>query len=1030
MTEISLERHIEITKELTKLRNEIEEGVYEHIANLYSDPSHFIFEILQNAEDAYKRHIGYEGEKNVVLELSQEGIRIFHNGNPFTEEDLKGISTFANKKNIKKEDVNQIGKFGIGFKSVFSITDFPYLYSSNGYNFKLRDFIVLEKQKPSLLRNDFTTMFYLPFKEENQLKYYEIVKSGLEKLNAFSLLFLEQITRIDIKFPIGQLPITIIRNDIENSYKHTVSINKVPYDFLIFSKPFNFNNQETSIKIAYFLKDDIITSFSSLTKPALFVHFITDEKTDLEILLHGPFGTTPSREKVPFDPKSDRGIENKSILNDLATLFIESLNMLKDNNYIDVNLWKILPIRENLNDIIYDLFNQKFIELIKSNVELIPTNNNSNTNIKNGVLSNNKKISDLILKNDLKLLFEKEQWISDEITETSEHSSHIWKFLLSVIDLSPIDTKTLINKISPDFLSVKSDDWMKKLYSLLLHTNYGSDLFNRIKHSKIIRTFNNAHIEPYIEDTPNSFIPVSDFPDKSKLIKECFITDSDSYEFLSKKLQLQYPDRVDFILNTILPKYTSQQTKKITKKQNSIDLNNILVVLEDKSISREKLELLRNSVKKCPIIYSINAKSKKTAFKCTHEVYISSKVNITFFKANAKIWFTNAGISNEKLDKIGCLSEIKIKSRPHTPGSNYISFYSGWGWHERGIDLFDPEAEMDGLNYAIKHLTKERSSIIWKTLLRDDNYKRIAGNVQKCRYKGFPIDEIETEDKNSILGSLLIDNAWLYINNKKKKSSSLFLKDLDEKLYSTVGSMPKLLAEKLGFKHDIVETAESLGYKIVPKKEYNEFLKYKKEKEEEKETPIEEPKTPISSNPTIESPDDAEITHPDTTAGSGGGGSSSKKEPKEYSDGIPREKRFFKGLESDYLSLGYKLTEKKENQLSFKKGDDKFEIFWCNSEELKQTGYDFKITINNQLLKVIELKSTLADKGTSLILSGPQWDKARDMYFEEEGDKYEVFCIYNASKEKPDTVKILDPYGKHCDKILKLVEVKFEPKIK
>jgi len=315
--------------------------------------------------------------------------------------------------------------------------------------------------------------------------------------------------------------------------------------------------------------------------------------------------------------------------------------------------------------------------------------------------------------------------------------------------------------------------------------------------------------------------------------------------------------------------------------------------------------------------------------------------------------------------------------------------------------------------------------------LRDDNYKKIAGTVQKCKYQGFPIDEIETEEKSSILGSQLTDTAWLYINNKKKKPSSLFLKDLDNKLYSKDGSTIKLLTEKLGFKHDIVETAESLGYRVVSKKEYNEFLKYKKEKEEKKEPPVEEPKTPISSNPTIESQDGLEITHPDTTgSGIGGGGSSSKKEPEDHSDGAPREKRFFKGLESDYITMGYKLTEKKENQLSFKKGNDKFEIFWCNSKRLKQTGYDFKITTNGQLFKVIELKSTLADKGTSLILSGPQWDKARDMHFEGEGDKYEVFCIYNAGKEKPDTVKILDPYGRHHKKLLKLVEVKFEPKIK
>jgi hypothetical protein len=1028
---LTLAEHIEETKKITESRKKIGEKVYEHIANLYPDPSHFIFELLQNAEDAYKRHIDFKGEKHVIIELSEKDIRIFHNGLPFTEKDLKGISTFAYDENLKIGDVNQIGKFGIGFKSVFSITDFPHLYSNNVHGFKLRDFIVLEEQEPSSLLKDFTTMFYFPFKEENHQYYYDIVKSGLEKLNAFSLLFLEQITRIEVRFLSGQLPIIISRNKAENTHKFRVTINEVSHDFLIFSKPIIIKNQETSIKIAYFLKDNIITPFSALAKPAVFVHFITGETTDLEILIHGPFGTTPSREKIPLDTKSDRGAENIEILNHIASLFIETLFVLKENNYMDIDLWKILPLQEKPNDIVYELFYKKFFEIIKSDAELIPGIDNIHTSISKGALANNKKITNLIYAENLKQLFNKEQWITDEITESTEETTYIWKFLTSILGFQPIDIKALINNISPEFLSFRSDDWIKQFYSLLLDVKEGSNLFLQLKETMFIRTTKGTHIAPFVNNIPNAFLPVQDFPDQSKLIKDCFIQDKDSFEFLSNRLRLQTPDRVDFIINTIFPKYTNHQSKKISKRQNTDDLKHILAVMEDKTVSREKSELLKNSVKECPIIYAVNAKSKKVLFKCPGDVYVSSKVNLAFFKANPKIWFSAVNIGSEKLEKIGCASEIKIKSRPHTPGSNYIYFHSGWGWHVRGIDLFDPDAEMDGLDFALKHLTKERSSIIWKTLLRDDNYKRIEGVIQKCRYQGFLIDEIETEEKLSALGTQLTNTLWLYVNNKKRKPSVLFLKDLDKKNYDIDGSIPRLLSEKLGFKHDIIEKAESLGYKIVTKKEYNEFLKYKKEKEAEKEPPVEEPETPISSIPTEESNDGEEIKHPESTGtGDSGGGSASKKEPEDHSDGKSREKRFFDGLESDYISWGYELTEKKSNQISFKKDNDIIEIFWCNSKKLKQTGYDFKITKNDQLFKVIELKSTLADKGTPLSLSGPQWDTARDMYLSGEGDKYEVFCVYNAGKEKPDTVKILDPYYSHYKKLLKLVEVKFEPKIK
>ena len=80
------------------------------LSSLYSDSSHFLFELLQNAEDAKA--------KNVKFSLTPEEFRIWHDGNDFNFEDINSITSINNS--TKVDDFTQIGKHGIGFKSVLS----------------------------------------------------------------------------------------------------------------------------------------------------------------------------------------------------------------------------------------------------------------------------------------------------------------------------------------------------------------------------------------------------------------------------------------------------------------------------------------------------------------------------------------------------------------------------------------------------------------------------------------------------------------------------------------------------------------------------------------------------------------------------------------------------------------------------------------------------------------------------------------------------------------------------------------------
>lgn len=92
--------------------------------DFYPDQAHFIYELLQNAEDTEATEVFFELNEN---ECSFE-----HNGTRhFNENDIRGITGIHNS--TKKEQKDKIGKFGVGFKSVFVYTDSPAIYSQE-YN--------------------------------------------------------------------------------------------------------------------------------------------------------------------------------------------------------------------------------------------------------------------------------------------------------------------------------------------------------------------------------------------------------------------------------------------------------------------------------------------------------------------------------------------------------------------------------------------------------------------------------------------------------------------------------------------------------------------------------------------------------------------------------------------------------------------------------------------------------------------------------------------------------------------------------
>ena len=97
------------------------------LANRYDDRTHFIYELLQNAEDALAGREGRRESRAVSFDLNPHRLRVSHYGVPFGANDLAGLCGIGEST----KDLNAIGRFGIGFKSVYAFSVRPEIHSGS-----------------------------------------------------------------------------------------------------------------------------------------------------------------------------------------------------------------------------------------------------------------------------------------------------------------------------------------------------------------------------------------------------------------------------------------------------------------------------------------------------------------------------------------------------------------------------------------------------------------------------------------------------------------------------------------------------------------------------------------------------------------------------------------------------------------------------------------------------------------------------------------------------------------------------------
>lgn len=989
---------------LVKSLEENEGSLERLLVGIYNDSSHFIYEILQNAED--------EKAKKVRFELREDGLDIYHDGDLFDFTDIKGV-TGIGTETTKKGDSGAIGKFGIGFKSVFAVTKTPHIFSGK-FNIKIRDFCIPSKVDSPMNNDDWrggkTTLIRLPFDREpgKEEKVFDKIQKKLEGLELKTLLFLNYIEKIEWKTPSGVGCYSRSSRDVQNKSElkritlKTTKETEEYEEYIVFGKPTSVDGKKSRVEVAYRLgigendKEIIIRDPDS----RLVVFFPTEQVTSLNFIIQGPYKTSTDRANIMQDDES-----NDMLIKETGNLVAESLSTIRELGYLDVNFLKLLPIdlAHKENNPIYSVIYEKVKEKFLSGEDLLPTFDGNYTKADIAILAGVKDLTEILSDTDVQKLFGRRKWLDTNIT--TSRARDLLNYLTGELGITEVDFEGFVRKITSDFFQDKDDGWMIRFYGRLLDQ---PALLEILKVKPIIRLENGEHRTPFNDrDVAQVWLPTEN-GSKYPTVKSFLAKDGNSLKFFTK-LGLTTPDIFAEINEFILPKYTD--VNSVIDEEYFEDFKKILTAYG--KVETNKKDKFIQRISGANFVDSTKNTTTEHVLMQPPKVYLRSDDLKDYFNGVASVYFVSDKLY-EKFDEerlVQFLRELGAEDAPrriegvaNLSSEEKLKLINTSGFTN---EIYAKDYEYEGLESLLGQISVAKSCLLWKLLLK--NIENMNSSDAQLFFRGeyswFYYGK-HRADFTAKFAKALKDKDWLVDQSGNfKKSSDIMAEELSENYLSESpnkdvlidtlefrpsiwSQLPKEDQEMLQVVKDGNITIEDLK-KLSARKAENE-KKELIENPEDRWVPEVKPEKAMIRVVDYEAPEFLPIERT--------GQEELVKESPTREAGPPLELRFTNRKEIGKWGEDYAHFYLKE-----KYNGSRFEVVYLGDSG---RGYDFVIKDSGKETEYVEVKTKIKGDEEVIEVTGPQWEWARALYKRGEGEKYAFYVVINAGKENVE-IRIL-----------------------
>ena len=588
------------------------------LAHRYDERIHFIFELLQNAEDALARLRQPPRSRAVSFHLDDNSLRVGHYGIPFDEEDVRGICGIAEST----KTTNAIGRFGIGFKSVYALTDRPQIHSATE-SFAIEKY-VRPIAVPDIARDSDETAVFIPFQPSAPSAYREI-HAGLRRIGASGLLFLSQIEEISWRANSGSNG-----QYLRESTHIDVNVRQVTIigaqdgqsvadeEWLVFSRDVTANDGSPlrPIEIAFRQSEDREAGarrVDRVEQSPLVVFFPTAVETHLGFLVQGPYRTTPSRDNIPRDDEW-----NKTLVQHTAALLRRSLCWLRDHRLLNTEVLQCLPLNAGLFSE-RSLFAPLFLGTKEalSRELLLPRYDSGYAAAPDARLGRTRELRGLFNASQLTAIYGEGQhaaWLSGSITQ--DRTPELRNYLLRELNVPETTPEDIVRRLDNSFLEDQSDEWIQRLYEFLNSQTALRHLFSALP---LIRLEDGSHALPAIDGQLSAFLPTGEhtgFPTVRRAVCQ-----SKSARHFLRLLGLTEPDPVDDVVVNILPRYRCR-TIDIDDRQYESDIARILTAFGTDSPAQRKK--LLEALSKARFVRAVDASDRSLHYAEPSRVYLAT----------------------------------------------------------------------------------------------------------------------------------------------------------------------------------------------------------------------------------------------------------------------------------------------------------------------------------------------------------------------------------------------------------------------
>ena len=451
--------------------NNFDYGIFKLLTELYPDEAHFIYEMLQNAEDAGNR-AGIKSN-TVTFDLKQNELIFSHQGEPFSYADIDSITGISNS--TKKDDTVSIGKFGIGFKSVFAYTDTPIIKDRNVI-FKIKDLVLPEMLENEYDQNTQGVYFEIPFNhrknsinptKKSPKKCYEEIAKLLKEFTGIELLFLRNITCMIIKYGECEVKFTKTydkKTHIAEIHKKDVKTSKIEQQKWVAFYQDIPEHKNLYTSFAFALEDKKIQPI----KGKLFVYFPADkETTNLKFHIHAPFASTVARDSIPYTNE-----ENIKIRDALAEHFRSVILELSQLGYLDkISAFSIFPNKKSSLSPFYEPLHNTMIKTMETDL-ILPTETGNKASAQDVVRIQDRKFKELFASPESReFLFD-----GKEYCQEPQSGSEAYTLLAEVTSLkNDSEIKQLINEKfdeKAEYIKEQPTKWIVDLYTYLVEKSF------------------------------------------------------------------------------------------------------------------------------------------------------------------------------------------------------------------------------------------------------------------------------------------------------------------------------------------------------------------------------------------------------------------------------------------------------------------------------------------------------------------------------------------------------------------------------